>query len=318
METSFTSKQTTLFGERSLTENSKKHGPSTPAETWNEELTKRALDELFSFARKYQSGKSYRELMDFISRFHFYKPYNGMLVDIQMPGARYVAPAHCWFEKYGRRVRPNAQPILILQPGGPVMFVFDVADTDPGPEAKPLPGRLKNLSRYGGAALLVINLNEPSKTPSAMACEFCYKRRDLNQQDPFLSRMIKAALHPFFSQVGNDRDGNPFYERIPVRYNLVLNEKLSREARYATIVHEFGHLYCGLYSVSGAAWGDSIYQKYTVMEVTFHPLPVETSGLIRYQKRISNNTGHGLQIGVPVGTKDDAGPTHSGFPDNHS
>ena len=32
---------------------------------------------------------------------------------------------------------------------------------------------------------------------------------------------------------------------IKRRYELILNSSLSREARYATLVHELGHLYCG-------------------------------------------------------------------------
>jgi hypothetical protein len=33
----------------------------------------------------------------------------------------------------------NARPVVILQLMGPVMFVFDVTDTDTCPDAKPLP-----------------------------------------------------------------------------------------------------------------------------------------------------------------------------------
>jgi len=32
---------------------------------------------------------------------------------------------------------------------------------------------------------------------------------------------------------------------VPVRYELLLNSGQSREERYATLVHELGHLYCG-------------------------------------------------------------------------
>ena len=40
---------------------------------------------------------------------------------------------------YGYLAKPNANPLVILQPMGPVMFVFDVADVEPGPNAKKLP-----------------------------------------------------------------------------------------------------------------------------------------------------------------------------------
>ena len=97
----------------------------TPAEDWNEDTVKHALDELFNLARKYKTSESYRKLIDFIARFRFYSPYNALLVHIQMPGATFVAPPHRWLQEYGRKVKANAHPLVILRPGGPVMFVFD-------------------------------------------------------------------------------------------------------------------------------------------------------------------------------------------------
>src|SRR5262249_32127730 len=109
------------------------------ATKWDRETTRRALDELFTYARQYKSSKECLELLRFVAGFRFYSPYNAMLIYTQMKGARYVAPAHRWMRDYGRQVKPGARPIVILQPMGPVMFVFDVADTEPGPRARPLP-----------------------------------------------------------------------------------------------------------------------------------------------------------------------------------
>jgi len=60
-----------------------------------------------------------------------------MLIHIQMPGAKFVAPPHRWLHEYGQRIKPGAHPLVILQPMGPVMFVFDVSDTEPLPNAPP-------------------------------------------------------------------------------------------------------------------------------------------------------------------------------------
>src|SRR3954453_20774642 len=51
-----------------------------------------------------------------------YSPYNALLILLQRPAATYVLPAHRWQERYGQVVRPGEQPIVLLQPGGPVMF----------------------------------------------------------------------------------------------------------------------------------------------------------------------------------------------------
>ena len=58
----------------------------------NEETTRRALDELFRLTHRYSSTKDYDELLKFMRRFGFYAPYNAMLIHVQMPGAKFVAP----------------------------------------------------------------------------------------------------------------------------------------------------------------------------------------------------------------------------------
>jgi hypothetical protein len=111
----------------------------TPAVEWERNSSQRALDELFSVARQYKSGEAYHKLLDFVARFRFYATFNAMLLHIQMPGAVFVAPANRWLRDYRRHIKANARPLVILQPMGPVMFVFDVSNTEPEAGAPPLP-----------------------------------------------------------------------------------------------------------------------------------------------------------------------------------
>src|SRR5262249_32553422 len=90
-------------------------------------------------ARQYNSSRAYFELMEFVGRFRFYSPFNAMLIHIQMPGARFVATARRWGDEFRRRVRIGARAIVILRPMGPVLFVFDVVDTESLPGAPLLP-----------------------------------------------------------------------------------------------------------------------------------------------------------------------------------
>lgn len=185
-----------LFDEPPLSKHDEQeqHGP-TPAELWDRDVIRHALDELVNLAFQYKSSKSCQELIRFVGRFRFYSPYNAMLVHIQMPGAQFVAPAHRWIREYGRRIKPNAHPLVILRPRGPVMFVFDVGDTEPGPEAHPLPPEVENLLR-SGVDMWAINWNGQSKMPSEMVFEFCYRKRVLNRQVRSVSRTRKAFLLP--------------------------------------------------------------------------------------------------------------------------
>ena len=88
----------------------------------------RTLDELFRLTSRYKLSKDYGELLNFMRRFRTYSPYNAVLVNIQMPGARFVASPRRWQRKYHHQIKPGEHPLLMLQPMGPVMFAFDVSD----------------------------------------------------------------------------------------------------------------------------------------------------------------------------------------------
>ena len=66
----------------------------TPAGTWEQDAAKRALDELFSLTSQYRTSEAYQQLLQFVTRFRSYSPFNAMLVHIQMPGAEFIAPPH--------------------------------------------------------------------------------------------------------------------------------------------------------------------------------------------------------------------------------
>ena len=101
-----------------------------------------ALDDLYTLAGKFNSSDAYVELMRFVGRFRFYSPFNAVLIYTQMPGAHFVCAARRWRKDYRREIKIGARPIVILQPMGPILFVFDVSDTTPLPNARPLPPKV--------------------------------------------------------------------------------------------------------------------------------------------------------------------------------
>jgi hypothetical protein len=120
-----------------------------------QESARTALDELFALARKYNSSDAYLELMRFVAEFRFYSPFNAMLIYTQMPGAHFVCTALRWRRDYHREIKIGARPIVILQPMGPILFVFDVSDTAPlcalfggfSRRIRPMPGCCMRRSR---------------------------------------------------------------------------------------------------------------------------------------------------------------------------
>ncbi|MCU0591351.1 MAG: hypothetical protein MUC57_07750 [Desulfobacterales bacterium] len=95
------------------------------------------VDELFRCNRRWRSRCSFLELLEFIARLPAYSPLNAFLIHVQDPAATRVATARMWARKYQRRLLPGARPIVILAPMSPVLFVFDVRDTE-GPPMTPV------------------------------------------------------------------------------------------------------------------------------------------------------------------------------------
>ena len=227
-------------------------GARTPAQIWDEDVTRRALDELFSHARKYRTSESYGQLMKFVTRFRSYAPYNAMLVHIQMPGAAYVAPPERWLRRYGRFVKADARPLIILRPMGPVMFVFDVSDTEPGPEAEPLPPEVTCPFevRGGHAGYRLEKTMENAKRDGVRILE----QKAGSQAAGSICSVFGQPRQALEFEIGRDNYDNPIFVQVPLRYTLLLNETMSREARYATMVHELAHLYCGHLGTPDDRW----------------------------------------------------------------
>lgn len=225
---------------------------STPAKQWEQDTVKRALDELFTATNRYRSIKSYEKLLGFIRRFRSYSPYNAMLVQIQMPGAQYVAPAYRWQKDFGYFVKSTAHPLVILQPMGPVMFVFDVSDVEPGPLAETLPKEVT-------APFDIINgslQNEFERTEGNAKRDGIRIQASKEGSQSAGSIMDISTMRLGFLQfkTGIDNKGKPIYMDIPIRYDLIVNSNHEKVVKYATIVHELAHLYCGHLGTPNKKW----------------------------------------------------------------
>jgi hypothetical protein len=104
------------------------------------------VDTLLRQSAVYRSSAEFREMIEFMAKFRRYSPYNNMLVRIQNPRCGFYATEKTWMERFKRRVKEDARPMLILAPMHPVMLVYALDDTD-GP---PLPAKLADFAQFTG------------------------------------------------------------------------------------------------------------------------------------------------------------------------
>ena len=223
-----------------------------PAETtaafseaiYDQQTARKSLDDLVSRALAYRTGPELKALFDFMKRFPHLAPYNAMLLHVQNPGIGYALPARFWERDYHRQVRPGARPYVILQPFGPVAFVFELSDTEPiNPAVDLVPE-------------IVTNPFPAKGQPSIGALE----------------NLISACLEVGIEVERRDRGtvlaGS--VQRLTYRtppFHLVLNSKHSEAQQLGTLAHELAHVFCGhLGALEGGFWPDRRYTNKVTRE----------------------------------------------------
>lgn len=209
----------------------------------NSGFTEERLDSLFSGVKGYRSSINFRAMIKFCQRMKVLAPYNSMLAYIQRPAAKYLLNEGKWKKLFGRGIKPDARPILVLIPFGPLEYLFDIDDTYTLPDNKygdketekvinelsaPFAAHgsvdnsqfqllLKNITPYGIAY-----------NPSMVAGRaFCAKIMGLDKKEEMLE--FKIANNTL---------------KYPANFLLSINSKAEEAERFASIIHELGHFFC--------------------------------------------------------------------------
>jgi Zn-dependent protease with chaperone function len=186
-----------------------------------------SVDELFARSRRYRKSKKFGEAVEFISRFREYSPFNNMLVYALNPLATYFATAAHWRKAFGRTIKEDARPMVILAPHRPVLMVYDIADT----EGPPLPQKLRVFTQVSG------KLDPAVIERTIRNCE-----RDKIQ----VERIPMGALSGGYAttRINSSR----WKMRIHIR------DDLSTEAAYAVLCHELAHIFLGHLGTDADGW----------------------------------------------------------------
>ncbi len=196
-----------------------------------------AVDELFRRNRRWRSRCGFLELLEFIARLPAYSPLNGFLIYLQDPTATRVATSRMWARRYQRHLKPEARPIVILAPMSPVLFVFDIRDT----EGPPLP---PNTPPSGPTRHTAPHLLETTRHNCGIQHIAARETAGLGASSERTLRLTSAL-----------RKKHAELELGPnTRYLILLEFGLGSEAKYAALTLELGRIFCGHLGIDSDAW----------------------------------------------------------------
>lgn len=190
------------------------------------ETCAQAINQLFRNALEAQGSSAFFDFLERVQRLDNISIYNAMLVQVQRPGAVAVLSANDW-KKKERSVLPDAIPIVILQPFGPVRFVYDYADT----LGAPMQGEKDNpLLAQGVLHKATYDRIKGAAAKYRVLVEIC---------DQYGLTLAGTASSPgAMPQPLAPTKEHPLWRiRLNARHDL--------PTRFATLAHELGHIYCG-------------------------------------------------------------------------
>ncbi|PEN04739.1 hypothetical protein CRI93_14615 [Longimonas halophila] len=262
------------------------HSDDTDSPNASPEPTERdALGRLFQRSQRLRQADHYRAFLDFIARLSHYSPFNSALLHVQRPGAMYFATESQWRGRFGRHVKTGARPCVILQPFGPILFVFAAKDTKPGDDGTSLPERVTEPFAVDGSldpatwrraaahcedkerVKVEFNPEWPAHRAGSIASNG--PRFDAPSRYTHVARLRGPDTTSFNGRSHENRSHQEdFHQRAPhreqacnnpvngagVRGGRVSSGVDTAEEQYAAFAHEMAHLFCGHLGSTETDW----------------------------------------------------------------
>jgi len=202
------------------------------------ETNRQILDDLLGSIQDFQNTRDFFDLLKFIGRFTQYSPFNCALLYIQNPKVTYVATPAQWRNKHHRTIKPGSRPMVILAPMRPVMFVYDLIDT----EGPPIPDYILNPFQVQGS----VDEDIYRRTLyNARAFEIAVEiEENLSVLHAGRAWRLPAPMDIRFKDSHGIKLG-------PISFIIDVNEALDFPSKYDTVVHELAHIFCGHLEVKG-------------------------------------------------------------------
>ena len=196
------------------------------------------VDEVFAAIERLRTSRNFLELIQFMARFPNYSTFNGWLLYLQNPAATYVATARAWAQKHNRQPRPDAKPLIILAPMAPILFLFDIQDTEGAPLSPTLlrPREIDDLQ---------LGKYYATTRHNAAIHGISVYETDLNSDEIDTVSRITPALRKKYQNLSLPKDTS---------YLILIDKTLPLRGRYASLAHELGHIFCSHLGIDRHAW----------------------------------------------------------------
>lgn len=181
------------------------------------------ITQLLHESRLYKSGNEFKQLLDFVVKLPNFAPFNAFMLQLQKPGLLFAASEAEWWNKFRRRIKEGARPLIILWPFSPIALVYDCDDTEGN---TPLPDCIAHAFRATGSMTLI----------------------ELKKLFPLA---LRSGIEIKQIEYGDGHAGHiqGFYRSEEAKkkhsYQVRLNQSHDPNVQFSTLAHELAHLYLG-------------------------------------------------------------------------
>jgi antirestriction protein ArdC len=191
--------------------------------------TKKLLKRLNNRIDSVKKSAEFKEMLQFLGKFHNYSYQNSILIQLQKPDATYVAGYKQWQKKFNRHVKKGEKAISILAP-----FTYKKKIT----EEKKVSGQLKEVEKEVKRMYFrPVNVFDVSQTEGDPLPDL-----DISVADDY------SRLYSILAQYTEFKEIILTLKKLPEALKgysrggeIVLNKILNQTEKAGVLVHELGH-----------------------------------------------------------------------------
>jgi hypothetical protein len=175
-------------------------------------------------------------------RFRRHSIFNVGLIRDQRPGALAAGTRSDW-EAQGRRLSPDATPIIILWPFRPVVYLYELEDTLPEHSRGDVVGAFAVDGQFKPAFLATLEKALTTQKKFAIRVRR-QKLGSLHAGRAATQERLPLGEAGFPSHQLKTDTGKRVLARVPT-WRVTLSSTMSPAEQFVTLCHELGHIFCG-------------------------------------------------------------------------